>query len=187
MQPERTHRNTIVAGVLLVGLGVLLLIGQTFQFTFFNLFQNWNVAYPVYAIVTGIVFMAVGLFGGRNLTGLTIVGSIVLVSGLLLAFQDATQSYQTWAYLWALVFPGSIGVALALQGFVTQETEQRNTGLRMVGVSLVLTVVFWSFFEGAINLSGFGLHRLTNFVGPLLLIAIGGWLLVRRGFLKIER
>jgi hypothetical protein len=187
MQHEQPNRNSLVAGGILVGLGVLLLIGQTFQFTFFNLFQNWNLPYPVYVIVPGILLMTVGLFGGRNLTGFTIVGSIVLVSGLLLAFQDATHSYQTWAYLWALVFPGSIGLALAAQSFVTQDTEQRKTGLRMMGIALVLAVVFWSFFEGAINLSDFGLNRVTNFVGPVLLIALGGWILFRRGFLTKEK
>jgi hypothetical protein len=187
MQHESPNRNSLMAGIILVGLGLLLLVAQTFQFSFFSLFENWNIPYPAYIIVPSILLMAVGLFGGRNLTGFTVFGSIVLVSGLILAFHHATQTYQTWAYLWALVFPGSIGLALAAQSFVTQDTEQRTTGLRMMGIALVLTIVFWSFFEGAINLSNFGLHRVTNFVGPVVLIAIGSWLLVRRGLLSKEK
>jgi hypothetical protein len=182
MQHESTNKNGFVAGIILVSLGLLLLIGQSFRFNFFWIFENWNLPYPVIVIGAGLLLMAVGLLAGRNFTGFTILGSIVLVSGLLLAFQNATQTYQTWAYLWALVFPGSIGLALATQSVVTHDAEQRKTGLRMMAVALVLTIVFWSFFEGAINLSNFGLNSITNLVGPVLLIGIGAWLLISQGF-----
>ena len=39
--------------------------------------------------------------------GLAIAGSIVTVSGLILLIQDATAHYESWAYAWALVFPGA--------------------------------------------------------------------------------
>lgn len=182
MKHQRNVTNNVTVGIILVGLGLLLLLGQLFQFNFFNLFANWNIAYPWYIIVPGLVVMAVGLFGGRHLVGFTVFGSIVLVSGLVLAFQDITQSYQTWAYLWALVFPGSIGLGFAVQSIVTHDTEQRKTGLRMMGVAVILAIVFGSFFEGAINLSGFAWNQFMGFVGPALLILLGGWILVRRRF-----
>jgi hypothetical protein len=186
MESERTKRNNAIAGILLVGLGLLLLITQNFSISF-DLFGDWNLPYPIYIIVVGLVFMAIGLFGGHNLTGLTIVGSIIVVSGALLAFQDATQSYQTWAYLWALIFPGSIGMAQALQSLVTHDSEQREAGLRMIAIALAIVLVGWSFFEGAINLSGSGLHDVANSIGPLLFIGIGGWLLLRRSLTQIEQ
>ncbi len=187
MERQRNNSKNYTAGILLVGLGLLLFVGQFLQFNFFNLFGNWNIAYPWYVIVPGVILITIGLLGGRSLLGFTIFGSIVLVSGLVLAFQDFTQSYQTWAYLWALVFPGSIGMALTLQSFVTQDAEQRKAGLNMMLVAVVLTVVFGSFFEGAINLSGFAWREFVGYVGPVLLIAIGGWLMFRRGFFETEK
>lgn len=179
MKDEHINRSSMVGGLILVGLGILLLLGQNFQFAFFNLFENWNVPYTTYIIVTGLVFTLVGLFAGHNLTGVTIFGTITLVAGLLLAYQDATSSYQTWAYTWALVFPGAIGAALALEGAVTRERRPLRVGLNMIAIALILTVVGWSFFEGAINLSGYDLKGVVNFAGPLVLIAVGTWMLLR--------
>lgn len=169
----------MVGGLILVGLGLLFLFGQSFQFVLYDLFKNWNIPYTTYIIVTGIVFTLLGLFGGRSLTGVAIFGSITLVAGLLLAYQDATSSYQTWAYTWALVFPGSIGLGLALEGAVTREQRPLRVGLNMMAIALVITVVGWSLFEGVMNLSGYDLSGLVNFAGPLVLIAMGAWMLLR--------
>jgi hypothetical protein len=179
MQQQHMNRGSMVGGLILIGLGLLFLLGQNFQFAFFELFENWNVPYTTYIIVTGVVFTLLGLFGGRNLTGVTIFGSITLVTGLLLAYQDATSSYQTWAYMWALVFPGSIGLGLVLEGAATHENRPLRVGLNMIVIALVITVVGWSLFEGAMNLSGYDLSGLVNFAGPLALIAVGTWMLLR--------
>lgn len=175
-----SRRNSAVIGTLILGLGLVLLLGQLFSFNVFNLFQNWDLPYPVYILALGVILIVIGLLGRQNWLGFTIVGSIVAVSGALLAFQDATQDYQTWAYLWALVFPGSIGVALTLHGISTQDNQRLRAGLRTIGVALVLTLIGWSFFEGVIDLSGYHLDRITHFAGPLLLILIGGWLVLGR-------
>jgi hypothetical protein len=180
MENKQTNRNSAAIGLLLVVVGVLLVAGQSFQSFFSNLFENWNLPYTVYIIVPGIVLIVVGLLGRRSLALFTVLGCITLVSGLVLAFQDATEGYQTWAYVWALIFPGSIGLGLALQSFVTENEKQRTTGLRMLGVALLLTLVGWSFFEGIIHLSNYGTNVLANAVGPLLLVALGGWILLRR-------
>jgi hypothetical protein len=72
-------------------------------------------------------------------------------------------------------------LALVLQSIVTEDAEQRQTGLRMIGVALLLTLIGWSFFEGVIHLSGFQQpNALANAVGPLLLVALGVWILLRR-------
>lgn len=180
MEHTQPKRNTAVIGTLILVLGLVLLVGQVFSFNFSNIFQFWNIPYPIYIIAFGIVFVVIGLLGHQNWVGFTIAGSIIGVTGAMLAFQDATHSYQTWAYLWALVFPGSIGLALLLQGFFTKQERQVKVGLRILGIALVLMLVGWSFFEGALDLSGYHLDRLTNFAGPILLMAIGAWLMLRR-------
>lgn len=187
MELRKNNRSSVIAGVLLLTLGLLLLLGRSFQLNLFNLFENWNAPYPIYIIVIGIFLMIIGLIGGvqRQMVSLTIVGSIVLVSGGILAFHQATNSYQTWAYLWALVFPGSIGLALSLQSITSHDLRQRKTGLNMIGVALLITMVGWSFFEGGIQLSGYELSGLANIAGPMLLIGAGVWLLLgRKNFQK---
>lgn len=180
MENKQTNRNSAV-GLLLVALGFLLFAGQNFQSFFVNVFENWNLPYTLYIVVPGVVLIVVGMIGRRSLTLFTVLGSIALVSGLVLAFQDATEGYQSWAYIWALIFPGSLGLGLVLQSIVTEDEHQRQTGLRMLGVALLLTLVGWSFFEGLIHLSGYQqTNALANAVGPLLLVALGGWILLRR-------
>ena len=187
MLHEHVGKSRIAAGIILVGLGLLLLIGQMTDFSFEGWFEDWNIPYPVYVIVPGVLIMAVGLFGGSRAVGVTIFGSIVLVTGILLAYQDATNDYETWAYLWSLVFPGAIGLGLAVQGLVTQDSSQRKTGLRLMAATAVLVLVLWSIFEGAFHIGGNDSNEAVNFVGPLLLIAIGGWILLRQGFPPIEK
>jgi hypothetical protein len=158
----------------------LFFAGQNLQSFFPNLLDNWNVPYTAYIILPGIVLIVVGMLGRRSLTLLTVLGSILLTSGLLLAFQDATEGYQQWAYMWALVFPGSIGLGLALQSVVTGDQDQRKMGLRLIGIAVFLTLIGWSFFEGVIHLSGYETNMFANAIGSLLLVAWGGWILLRR-------
>jgi hypothetical protein len=187
METRHSNRNTVIGGILLIGLGVLLLILQNFQFTFSNQLANWYIPYTTYIIGLGLIFIVFGLAGKDNLTGLTIAGSIILVSGILLTYQDTNHNYQTWSYTWALIFPGAIGLALTLQSLTTQDYEQRRTGVLIMAIALMITLVGWSYFEGMVNLSGYNLHQLTTFVGPAVLMAIGVLLLVRRSTSKTEQ
>jgi high-affinity Fe2+/Pb2+ permease len=115
--------------------------------------------------------------GGRGGAGLAIAGGITTVTGLVLAFQNATGLWATWAYAWALVAPGGAGLGLLLYGLFTRQPDfvARGRGTLLVGI--VLFVGFAIFFEGFIGLSG---DRLIPFdtALPLLLVGIGGLLVV---------
>ena len=50
--------------------------------------------------------------------GLAIAGAITTVVGLILAVQNVTDLWATWAYAWALVAPGASGLGMAVYGFV---------------------------------------------------------------------
>ncbi|HEV8489292.1 MAG TPA: hypothetical protein VGQ58_05850 [Candidatus Limnocylindrales bacterium] len=92
--------------------------------------------------------------GGRGGAGLAIAGGITTVTGLVLAFQNATGLWATWAYAWALVAPGGAGLGLLLYGLFTWQPDFVARGRGTLLVGLVLFVGFAIFFEGFIGLSG---------------------------------
>jgi len=47
------------------------------------------------------------------------VGGILTMVGVVLAVQEAYDLYQTWAYAWALVAPGGVGLGLTIYGLFT--------------------------------------------------------------------
>ena len=111
-QPPRRgrHQSTVVGG-LFVLIGAILLAGQ------FVHVDIGHYGWPFFLIVPGLVILFVALTAsGAVSEGLAILGSIITVTGLVLLFQDGTDHYESWAYAWALVFPGAIGLAMILYG-----------------------------------------------------------------------
>ena len=70
------------------------------------------------------------------------------------AFQAATGLYATWAYAWALVAPGGVGVALVLYGLLTGQGDLVRNGVPVLLTGLGLFVAFGLFFEAVLHLSG---------------------------------
>jgi lipopolysaccharide export LptBFGC system permease protein LptF len=113
-------------------------------------------------------------------SGLCIPGAIVTMAGVVLAVQNTFDLYATWAYAWALVAPGGAGLGLFIQGLTTGRPALRAAGLRTMGIGAALFLVGAAFFEGVLHLSGKEFGFVGQLVLPLLLIAAGAWLLVRR-------
>ena len=74
-------------------------------------------------------------------------------SGVVLAVQEAYDLYQTWAYAWALVAPGGVGLGLAIYGLVTGRRDDLRGGLGALVVGIVIFLVGFLFFEGVLDLS----------------------------------
>jgi hypothetical protein len=89
------------------------------------------------------------------------------MTGLVLAFQNATDSYQTWAYAWALVAPGGVGVGLVIYGLLAGERDSLRAGVPVLISGLGLFLGFGFFFEGILGLSG------ARFVGFENAFAVG--------------
>ena len=107
--PRRGRRQSTVVGGLLVLIGAILLAGQLVRI------DVGHYGWPFFVIVPGVVILFVALTArGAISEGLAILGSIVTMTGLILLFQDATNHYESWAYVWALVFPGAIGLGMIL-------------------------------------------------------------------------
>jgi hypothetical protein len=166
------RRATVAIGALLIVLGAAFLLARQVGI------DLGSFGWPLFVIVPGVVLFALAFaVGGRGGSGLAIAGGITTVTGLVLAFQNSTGLWATWAYAWALVAPGGAGLGLLLYGLFTRQPDLVAGGRGMLLVGLGLFVGFAIFFEGLIGLSG---NRLIPFdtALPLLLVGIGGLLIV---------
>jgi hypothetical protein len=169
MTDER--RGAVILGAILIVVGGAFLVTNVTGFAF-------DAAWPLFVIVPGLVLLAASFRAGREAgLGLAIAGSIVTTVGLILAVQEATGLYATWAYAWALVAPGSVGVGMLLFGTFTGQDDVRSNGLRLAGIGLALFIGFAIFFEGVIGLSSDGTPLLEGLL-PIALIALGAILVV---------
>ncbi len=128
---------------------------------------------PGVALVLGAVVV-----GGSGGSGMASVGGIVLMTGVVLAVQEATGLYQTWAYAWALVAPGGVGVGLTVYGLLARRSGDLRSGLTALFVGVVLFLVGFLFFEGVLGLSGDQFAGWTEVAVPLALVAIGTLVIV---------
>jgi hypothetical protein len=159
-------RGGIVIGLVLIALGALFLVDR---FVGINLARA---GWPLFVIVPGIVIFAWGLtVSGRQGAGLAVGGAITTVVGLILAVQNATGLWATWAYAWALVGAGGTGIGLLGYGLAHRDQAMVANGVRSIGTALALFVAFGLFFEGVIGLSGQPFLR--SDIGPIVLIAVG--------------
>lgn len=165
--PDPGRRGSVVLGIALIVVGALFFIDRV---------TNLDIArfgWPLFVIVPGALLLVVGLsMPGNEGSGLTVAGSITTIVGVILAVQNTTGLWATWAYAWALVGPGGAGLGLALHGLVHGRTDEVSAGAQSVGVGVALFAGFGLFFEGLIGLSGEPFLRDTE-VLPVLLIGAG--------------
>jgi hypothetical protein len=160
------NRGGVVLGIVLIGLGVLFLLDRAIDVDLAS--AGW----PLFVVVPGLALLALGTAQpGAAGTGLAVGGGITTVVGLILAVQNATGLWATWAYAWALVGPGGTGLGLLAHGLAHGDRSQRSAGVRSIASGVGLFLAFGLFFEGIIGLSGRPL--LTTDLGPIVLIAAG--------------
>ena len=171
-----SRRGSAVFGVILIILGALFLAERAFDV------ELGRFGWPVFVIVPGILLLVASLaVGVPEGSGLAVAGGVTTVVGLILAVQNATGLWATWAYAWALVGPGGTGAGLIFYGLLRNRPDLLGNGVRALGAGLGLFAVFGLFFEGIIGLSG-DPFLLRSDVLPAVLIVIGvvivGWNLV---------
>lgn len=180
--PRReSRRGTIVAGVLLIALGAAFLVNN-------QLNLDWDrYGWPVFVIAPGVFLLLVGL-AIRNEAGLgmAIPGGIITSVGLLLAFQNATGAWASWAYAWALVAPGSVGLTLSAFGLLHRRLDLLDAGLRTAATGLGLFVGFGLFFENIVGIDNGHEGTVLQSALPVMAIVLGALivllnLLPRRG------
>ena len=165
-----TQRASPERGGLIIGLVLILLGGAALLVQVGGLSIGW----PIWIIVPGLaLILGAVVLGGSGGAGMASVGGIVLMTGVVLAVQEANGLYQTWAYAWALVAPGGVGVGLTVYGLLSRRQDDLRSGLATLFVGIVIFLVGFLFFEGVLSLSGDQFADWTEFAIPLLLVGIG--------------
>lgn len=171
---------TVALGLLLIIGGAILLAVQYLGWVLpFDLGQ---VGWPLWIILPGAAILAIGLVTPEQPgAGLAIAGSIITTVGLLFAYQSVTDHFASWAYAWALVAPGAVGVGMILWGLLHVRGRMVRDGLGVLGVGLVLFLVGFAFFEGLLHIGGGnGIAPLGRQALPAALIVAGVALIVTR-------
>ena len=171
---EGRDKGAIILGAGLLVMGALLLGGNLLNIPF------GSYLWPFIFIIPGALVFFTAISANRsNGEGLAIVGGIFTMLGLVFLMQSITGLWATWAYIWALIAPTSIGLSQLFYGNIKDNESIAQTGWNLTKIGLVILAVGFVFFELIIGLSGFGLARLGLPVFPLILIFVGGFLLVR--------
>jgi hypothetical protein len=163
----------MVLGGLLVLVGAILLLGQVIQI------DIGHYGWPFFLIAPGVAILVVALMARGALgEGLAILGSIITVTGLTLLYQNATDHFESWAYAWALIFPGAVGAGMVLYGLAAGRPGNVLAGTRLIGIGVVLFVLGVAFFEGIIGIGGYQFGRTGGVAVGALIVVLGALLLI---------
>jgi peptidoglycan/LPS O-acetylase OafA/YrhL len=164
------NRSNLFLGVLLIAIGAWLV--ATRQVPSLQQFTE-NMTGAMWTIGAGLLILVIGLV--TNAPGMAVPASIVAGVGGILYYQDQTNTYSSWAYMWTLI-PGFVGVGTILAGLLGENTRRNLAGgLRLIVISAVLFLVFASFL-GDIDFLG-------EYGAAILLILLGVFVL-SRGLLR---
>lgn len=162
---SRQSRINLVVGIILILIGVLVLGSRLIPG--FDGLINIEFSWPLIVIGVGILLFFLGLLIGAP--GMSVPACIVGGIGCILYWQNMTDNWSSWAYVWTLI-PGFLGIGIILEGALTGEWRKAlREGLNLILVSVFLFVIFWLFLGG----SGLGWEY-----WPILLIIFGIWILV---------
>jgi hypothetical protein len=172
---RRWRGGEAALGGLLVLLGLVVLLGQALNL------EVGRVAWPVFVIVPGLGLLGLGLASpGRLGEVLATVGGVVTMAGVVLAVQNATDRFETWAYAWALVLVVGVGIGRWLVGVVRGRGDLAVSGGWLIAGGLVGFLVLAVFFEAVIGIGGRPVGSAGRYGLAALLIGAGLVLLSRR-------
>jgi hypothetical protein len=162
-----------------VALGVVLVVVGIFALGVVVLGVDLTqYGWPLFVIVPGLTLLVVGFLGGG--AGASVPGGIVTMLGLVLAYQSSTQDWPSWAFVWALIVPGGIGLGLYLQALRDRDPVMLKRGRTLIFVSFMIFLIGFVFFESILGISGPDTYGILGKAAlPALLIVIGLILLVR--------
>ncbi|MBN1120792.1 MAG: serine/threonine protein kinase [Anaerolineae bacterium] len=161
LERARTAINTAVGKIdkrklkpiqiaLLIGIGIILMIAARFVGHLLK-----PVVWPGYIILPGaiVVYLASREHNPKRQRMMAVVGMITTVSGLLLLYQAIFRHYASWAYAWALIVPGALGIASIQIGRWQNDAKRINRGISAVRIAAAIFVFFWFVFDVVINVA----------------------------------
>jgi hypothetical protein len=176
MKTERPARAAeLWVGLVLViaGIGFLLLPALDVDL----IAAGW----PLFVIVPGLGSLLAAFSGRRGSGGgfLAVPGSIVTITGLLLAYQNVTGDWESWSYAWALVAPGGVGVGLVLAGAREARRGAVQSGAWLIAIGSALFFAGEWIFVRVLGVGGAGLGSIGAVALPGLLVALGVYVIAR--------
>ena len=133
--------------------------------------------WPLFVIIPGLTLLVVGFLGGG--AGASVPGGIVTMLGLVLAYQSSSGDWASWAFLWALVAPGGVGLGLYLQALRDRDPVMLRRGRTLMFIAVMIALIGFVLFESILGISGQDYGVFGKAALPALLIIIGIVLLVR--------
>ena len=133
-------------------------------------------AWPMWVMLSGAGLLVIGLLTGAP--GMAVPACIVAGIGGILYYQNATENWASWAYMWTLI-PGFVGVGSILSGLLGESLRPSiRQGLNALATSVVLFAIFGTFFGAWTT---FGVY--STYV-PITLLFLGGIWLITRGIMR---
>jgi hypothetical protein len=167
----RQNRSNLFLGVLLILLGAWLVV--TRQVPAVREWLDDSFTWPMWTIGAGLLIFLIGLITGAP--GMSVPAAIVAGIGGILYYQNATDNFGSWAYMWTLI-PGFVGIGTILAGLLGEHTRHNVArGLNLIVISAVMFLIFATFFGG--------LGILGDYGAAILLILLGLYILAR-GFMR---
>ncbi|HSP09561.1 MAG TPA: hypothetical protein VLU92_08205 [Candidatus Dormibacteraeota bacterium] len=173
--PHPPHRrsagSSMALGIVLVVVGLFALGVVMFGIDLTQ--YGW----PLFVIIPGLTLLVVGFLGVG--AGASIPGGIITMLGLVLAYQSSTGDWPSWAFAWALIVPGGLGLGMYLQALRDRDTVSLRRGRTLMFVGVMIFMIGFVLFESILGISATDYGWFGKAALPLLLIVIGIILLAR--------
>jgi hypothetical protein len=161
------NRTQLILGIVLILLGGWLV--ATKQIPQLGSWWSHNYVWPMWVIGAGALIFIMGMLLGTP--GMAVPACIVAGVGGILYYQNSTNNFSSWSYLWTLI-PGFVGVGSILAGLLGDNTRYNlSRGINALVTSAVLFLIFASLLGGLSLLGSYGL--------PVILILLGVYIIVR--------
>ena len=171
---SQSNRSALILGGGLLLMGVVLLLGRILSIPF------GDYMWPFIFIIPGaLVFLSAMASDSTSGEGLTILGAILTSLGMIFLAQQITGLWASWAYVWALVAPTSVGFAQLVYGTKKERDLIVQSGRKLINLGMLMFVIGFVFFELIIGINGFGIANLGLPVIPVMMVFVGGVILVR--------
>ena len=169
------NRTQLALGIILILLGGWLV--ATKQIPELQTWLSHNYVWPMWVIGAGAIILIIGMLVGAP--GMAVPACIVAGVGGILYYQNATNDFSSWSYLWTLI-PGFVGVGSILAGLLGDNTRRNlSHGINALVTSAVLFLIFATVLGGLKLLGNYGL--------PVILILLGVYIIARGLFRTKER
>ena len=167
------NRSQLALGVVLILLGAWFIAQR--QIPALETWVAQYMSWPLNVVAAGAIILLIGLLVGAP--GMAIPAAIVAGIGGILYYQNSTDDYASWSYMWTLI-PGFVGVGQILAGALGRSLREARSGMNLILASAVMFIIFAAIF-GKLSMLG-------PYFPAIVLILVGVWFLVR-GFWRRNR